>query len=136
MKGEVFIDSGAFIAFLVATDRSHAEVRALFTQPPRRLSTSAFVVAETYGWTLHRAGEEAARTYRRFLASLPALEILDGNAAHRAAVWQKLEILRGTNLTFVDASSLVWIEQRKISIVWGTDHHLSIEGAQVIPGSA
>lgn len=53
---------------------------------------------------------------------------------HRAAVDDKLEVLRGTKLTYVDASSLVWLATKGIDTVWGTDHHLAIEGARVIPG--
>lgn len=86
MKGEVFIDSGAFIAFLVRGDRLHEEAVKLFATPPRRWSTSVLVVAETYGWFVHRLGEDAARTFRHLLPELPGLEILDTDETHRAAV--------------------------------------------------
>ena len=103
--------------------------------PPRRWSTSILVVSETYSWFLHRLGEEAARTFRGLLEELPRLRVLSTDDRHRHAVSSKLDSLRGTKLTYVDASSLVWLEQRRISRVWGTDHHLSIEGARVFPGS-
>jgi predicted nucleic acid-binding protein len=131
---QVFIDSGAFIAFLDRSDRLHKEVVALFARPPRRWYTSALVVAETYGWFLHRLGEDAARTFRLLTAELPGLVILGVDDRHRLAVDRKLEILRGTKLTYVDASSLVWLATKRITTVWGTDHHLSIEGKKVIPG--
>jgi len=135
VTGEVFVDSGAFIAFLVRGDRLHSEAAGLFARPPRHWSTSILVVSETYGWFLHRLGEEAARTFRELLEELPRLRVLNTDDRHRQAVWSKLDSLRGTKLTYVDASSLVWLEQRRISRVWGTDHHLSIEGARVFPGS-
>ena len=135
MRGQVYIDSGAFIAFLVASDHLHREVKRLFSRPPGRWSTSILVVSETYGWFLRRLGEEAARTFRALLEGLPGLEILSSDDEHRAAVWKKLDDLRGTGLTFVDASSLVWLRVRDIGTVWGTDHHLAVEGARVIPGS-
>jgi predicted nucleic acid-binding protein len=75
-KNEVFLDSGAFIAFLDSSDALHAPVSALFARPPRRWSTSLLVVAETYGWFLHRLGEEACRTFRRALECLPGLVLL------------------------------------------------------------
>ena len=65
---------------------------------------------------------------------LPALRVLGADARHLAAVHAKLEALRGTKLSWVDASSLVWLEQRGIRTVWGTDHHLSLDGAKVAPG--
>ena len=107
----------------------------MFARPPRRWCTSAFVVAETYSWFVHRLGEGAARTFRSLLDSLSDLEVLEVDSAHMASVWAKLDDLRGLKLTYVDASSLVWLREREIKTVWGTDHHLSVEGARVLPGS-
>lgn len=134
MSGEVFVDSGAFIAFLDGSDRSHADVSALLDRPPRAWCTSLLVVAETYGWFLHRLGEEPARTFRGLIRELPELRLLDADVAHHAAVSRKLDVLRGRKPTYVDASSLVWLERRRIATVFGTDHHLSLEGARVVPG--
>lgn len=134
MTGQVFIDSGAFIAFLDRSDRQHSTVAALFSRKPRRWSTSTLVLAETYGWFLHRLGEDAARRFRLFTDELPRLQLLGAGVAHRRSVSGKLDALRGCKLTYVDASSLVWLEEKSIPTVWGTDHHLSLEGATVLPG--
>jgi predicted nucleic acid-binding protein len=134
LTGEIFIDSGAFIAFLDRSDRLHGQVVTLFARRPRRWATSALVMSETYGWFLHRLGEDTARMFRLLIRDLPNLRILGADARHLEAVHSKLDALRGCKLTFVDASSLVWLEQRGIVTVWGTDHHLAIEGAGVIPG--
>jgi hypothetical protein len=98
------------------------------------LYTSVPVVSETYSWFLHRLGENAARTFRLLLDDLPSLQLLGADRKHALAVNVTLERLRGTKLTWVDGSSLVFLEQRQIKTVWGTDHHLGIEGARVIPG--
>ena len=66
---------------------------------------------------------------------LPDLEVLGVDLDHHRAVGGKLDSLRGRKLTYVDASSLVFIETRGIRTVWGTDHHLALEGARVVPGS-
>lgn len=133
MTGEVFLDSGVFIAFLVRSDRFHQEAVALFAKPPRSWSTSVLVISECYSWFLHRHGEEAARTFRRLVQDMSELKLLEADTHHQEAVWKKLDILRGSRLTYVDASSLVWLEERKIQTVWGTDHHLALEGAKVVP---
>lgn len=91
------------------------------------------MVAEAYGWFLHRLGEEAARTFRLALAALPRLELLGLDPAHHELVARKLERLRGHKLTYVDASSLVFLQERGIAEVWGTDRDLSLEGARVVP---
>ncbi len=134
MTGDVFIDSGAFIAFLDRTDRLHGEARSLFARRPKRWSTSTLVISEAYGWFLHRLGEDAARTFRLLTLELSHLRVLGSDAHHLDSVHAKLDALRGCKLTFVDASSLVWLEEKKIGRVWGTDHHLAIEGAKVVPG--
>ena len=129
----MFLDTGIFIAFLDRTDGYHKTAVRLFFDPPRRWYTSLAVVAETYGWFLHRLGEHAARTFRLALSELPHLTILGLDAAHHEATSRKLERLRGHKLTYVDASSLVFLYEHRIYEVWGTDRDLSIEGARVIP---
>jgi predicted nucleic acid-binding protein len=133
VSGAVFLDSGIFIAFLDRSDRYHAAALRLFADPPRRLCTSLAVTAETYGWFLHRLGEDAARTFRLALGELPRLQLFPITVEHHAAVGRKLERLRGHRLTYVDASSLVFLGTLGIGEVWGTDRDLSLEGARVIP---
>lgn len=131
--GPIFLDSGIFIAFLDRSDAYHEAAVALFQDPPRRWYTSLAVVAETYGWFLHRLGEEAARTFRQALTDLPRLQLLAIDAKHHAAVVRTLDRHRGRKLTYVDASSLVLVSQLRISQVWGTDRDLALEGARVLP---
>lgn len=129
------VDSGAFISFLDRSARNHAAVRSLFRDPPPALCTTSLVVAETYGWFLHRLGEEPARRFRLFLRDLRRLEIVDTGPAQRDATVARLERWRGHKLTWVDAASLVVIEHRDLHVVWGTDRDLALEGATVLPGA-
>jgi predicted nucleic acid-binding protein len=131
--GPVFVDSGIFIAFLDRSDHYHQAALRLFADPPRRWYTSLAVVSETYGWFLHRLGEDAARTFRLALTDLPRLELLALDAAHHEAVGRMLDRFRGRKLTYVDASSLVFLAERRVREVWGTDHDLALEGARVLP---
>lgn len=131
--GPVFLDTGIFVAFLDRSDRYHDAAFELFADPPRRWCTSLAVVFETYGWFLHRLGEDAARTVRLLLGDLPRLEVLELNTSHAAHVSATLDRLRGHKLTWVDASSLVFLKERRIREVWGTDADLAIEGAIVRP---
>ena len=134
-KSSIFLDSGILIAFLNARDRWHPQAVTLFNGARPRWTTSILVVAETYSWFLHRMGEEAAREFRSFLHSLSGLQVFDAPAAHDGEVGRMLELLRGSKLTYVDASSLALIQQHKIRTIWATDHHLGLTGAEVRPRS-
>lgn len=133
MKEAVFLDTGIFVAFLSARDRWHEQAKALFGLANPRWSTSYLVVSEAYSWFLHRHGEESARTLGRLIENLDGLSIYEVTRDHHRKVGNMLDRLRGSKLTYVDASSLVFMEQRKIRKVWGTDHDLSLTGAEVLP---
>jgi predicted nucleic acid-binding protein len=129
----VFLDSGIFIAFLDRSDRHHAAAVQLFADPPVRWYSSLAVVAESYGWFLHRLGDDAGRTFRVWLAELLHLQLLPIDLAVHELVCRKLDQLRGHKLTYVDAVSLVLLERLRIRDVWGTDRDLGLEGARVVP---
>jgi len=135
MRSKVFLDSGIFIAFLNRKDRWHGAAVELFgSDPPARWTTSLLVVSETYSWFLHRMGEDAGRTFLDLLKSMEGLEVLEASIQHHVDVLRTLDHYRGVKLTYVDASSLTFLEERGIGQVWGTDRHLGLGGAEVQPG--
>jgi predicted nucleic acid-binding protein len=129
----VFLDTGIFVAALDRSDQWHPQASALFAGTRGPLCTSLLVVSEAYSWFLHRMGEESARRFQSFLAALPGLEIFEATRAHHSQVLETLDRYRGTKLTYVDASSIAFLSQHGIRIVWGTDRHLAIGGAKVEP---
>ena len=133
-RGErVFLDSGIFIAALSRRDRWHEQAAALFERSGVRMTTSLLVVSECHSWFLHRHGEQAARQLQGFVAALDRLTLLEATLEHHTRTLRMLDRLRGSSLTYVDADSLAWLEVKKIDTVWGTDHHLGLTGAQVLP---
>lgn len=133
MTESVFLDSGIFVAFLNARDQWHEQAAVLFGATKPRWATSYLVVSEAYSWFLHRHGEEAARSLRTLVANLEGLRIFDVNAHHHRQVARMLDRLRGAKLTYVDASSLCFMERHKIKKAWATDHHLGLTGGEVVP---
>ena len=130
----MFLDTGIVIAALNRRDQYHAQARSLFGsgQPPD-WHTSVLVWSEAYSWCLHRHGEESARICRRFLENLDGLVVMEATTALHQSTCRMLDRLRGTKLTYVDASSLVLVEELDISTVWATDHHIGLTGARVLP---
>lgn len=135
MTDRVFLDSGIFIALLSSRDQWHDRARALFGGHRPGWSTSYLVVSETYSWFLHRHGEEAARSFRAFVGNLDGLTLFEVDEKHDQQIGRMLDRLRGAKLTYVDASSLCFMERLKIRKVWSTDHHLGLTGAEVLPRS-
>jgi predicted nucleic acid-binding protein len=129
----VFLDTGIFVAFLDRSDRWHAEARNLFASRPRAWGTSLLVVAEAHGWFLHRMGEEAARRLHELVADMRGLQLFEMTRVDHRATLAVLDKLRGAKLTYVDAASLALLQKRRIALVWGTDRHLGLLGANVVP---
>jgi len=133
MIGRVFLDTGIFIAFLNRKDRWHSQAVALFNDPKPLWSTSVLVISEAYSWMLFRMGEEAARAFRLLVDNLPDLRIFEATTEYHRDVAKMLDRLRGSRLTYVDASSLALMGQNGIRRVWATDRHLGLTGAEILP---
>ncbi len=133
MTRAVYLDSGIFIAFLNRRDQWHAQAVTLFSTAKPGVKSSVLVVSEAYSWFLHRMGEESARSLLALLDRLPGLHLYEATAAHHDLAVKMLSRYRGSKLTYVDASSLCFIEHHHISTVWATDHHLGLTGATVLP---
>lgn len=129
----VYLDTGIFIAALSRRDQYHEQAAVLFGGERPRWHTSLLVWSEAYSWFLHRHGEEAARAFGLFVDNLAGLVLLEVDTGHHRQVCRMLKRLRGARLTYVDASSLVFLERHGIDTVWSTDHHLGLTGAQVLP---
>ena len=132
-RPKVFLDTGIFIAALNRRDRHHPRARTLFSGARPHWHTSYLVWSEAYSWFIHRHGEEAGRSFRFFADSLEGLVLLEADAAHHRETCRLLDRLRGTRLTYVDASSLAFVERLGIETVWSTEYHLGLTGAEVRP---
>lgn len=132
MRESAFIDSGALVGFLVRSNPDHGALVRLFSRPPGRLYTSVLVIAETYDW-LRRLTSDGAAAFTELLRLLPNLEILTADFGHASAVERKLSAYPDTDLSYLGASSLVFLGQHRIPEVWGSDPVLGLEGARVLP---
>ncbi len=132
---KVFLDTGIFIALLSRRDQRHKQALSLFGGPRPSWFTSILVWSEAHSWFLHRHGEEAARSFRTLVVSLEGLRVLAANANQHEEALRMLDRMRGSRLTYVDASSLALMERHEIHIAWSTDYHLGLAGAAVLPRS-
>lgn len=132
-RPRVFLDTGIVVAALNRRDRHHDAAMDLFGGPVPRWHTSALVWSEACAWFLQRGGEASAARCRRFLEELAGLEVLEATAGLQYETSRMLERLDAPTLTWVDASSLAFMEAADIRVVWATDRHLGLTGAEVLP---
>ena len=130
---KVFLGTGIFIAAMSRRDRYHEQARALFAHTPPRWHTSVLVWSEAYNWFLDQHGDEVAGAFGSMVASLEGLVMFTADENHHAQVCRMSDRLRHEHLTYVDASSLVLMDDHEIKTVWSTDRRLGLTGAEVLP---
>lgn len=123
----VFVDTGGFVALLVADDASHARARELFAEANKerwRLVTTNAVVFETYGVLLIRS-----RDKRR--AAMTFLDLV-GTGTCRIERVRRTDEVNATSVlrshedktySFCDALSFVVMERLRVSEAIAFDRH-------------
>ena len=136
----VFVDTGAWIALLNASERLHPKARetyASFSIQGTRLATSSDVLDETTTRLRYDAGLKAALAFRDAVESAEKRRLLrviwvDANV-HRQA-WSLLERHGDIALSFTDATSAAIARGLKVKTVFGFDRDFRALGFELIPG--
>jgi predicted nucleic acid-binding protein len=129
----VFVDTSAILALLVPTDIAHVRAAKAFAslqdeQAP--LVTTSYVLVETYALIGRRLGLRAVDAIRRDFEPLLEVVWID-RKLHDAGL--ELLLARGTtDLSLVDASSWVVINERGIGRVFAFDRHYDVEGFSLV----
>ena len=129
-KPSVYVDTGAFIAFLDKSDTYHSLFAHLFADPPGLIST-LFVIAEGQGWFLKRYDSYKALQFMSFIEELKPLIVLDIQKEEMKGASSMLRHFSDQNLTLADACGLWLMKKMKIKTCWGTDRHLTLTGASL-----
>ena len=130
-RTECYVDTSALIAFLDRSDSHHPLFRQLFSKPPT-LVTSALVIAEGHGWFLRRYDQPRAVQFLAFIDALPNLGIQPFDAAALAKSGVVVKKFAHQKLTLADAHGLSIMSDRRITLCWSTDRHLSLGGAALV----
>jgi len=130
---EVFADTSALYALLVAGDGNHAAARQIATalgKQGARLVSSSFVVLESVSLLQSRAGIDAVRLFRR--AALPLLEIVwvDGGLLERAMSTLLAAGQRRVSLT--DWTSFAIMHERSIRLAFAFDEDFARQGFELL----
>lgn len=126
----VFVDTGGFVALLVANDAAHARAAELFRQALRerwQLVTTNAVVMETYAVILNRArnGRQVAIAFLDILSapSLQALTVVRLSKSDEDAAAALVRAHDDKAYSLCDASSFVVMERLGITEAIAFDRH-------------
>ena len=118
----VFVDTSALLALLNPDDSAHRRARAAFdglAAMGAALTTTSYVLVETYALVGRRLGAEAVRAFREALA--PLLDVIWVDEALHEAGLDLLLTRKSNRLSLVDAVSFVAIRQRAVDRVFAYD---------------
>lgn len=127
----LFVDSGAWIALVSASDRHHAEAEQMFRQAMASripLFTTNLVIAEVHRLLLFRAGiRAAARVIDRIDAGRSLRVEFAGQGHHeRARAW--LARLDDQRISYTDAVSFAVMETARCTAAISFDSDFAIAG--------
>lgn len=132
---DVFVDTSAIYAVLVAEDPEHAAAVAAIDalQTDRaRLVTTGPVIGETVALLQRRAGVEAVRQYRNAIE--PALEVTWGDRILYESAMGALLAAGRRDVSLVDWSSFAFMRAHGIREAFAFDEDFQAQGFTVVPG--
>lgn len=136
MKQELFVDTGAWYALQVTTDRWHVRVAEAFrsiSSRGLRLTTTNLVIGETYTLLRTRHGRSDAF---RFLDHIDAATYLVRTAMDETVEREAYTLLRrfaDHDFSFVDATSFVVMRGRRARFALALDKHFVTAGFTRVP---
>jgi predicted nucleic acid-binding protein len=129
-----FVDTSAFYALLVRTERSHDPIRASFAKLIADLTplwTTSFVVVETMALLQHRVGLAAAHDFDEALLPSVRVRWVDEDL-YRSGV-DRLWRANRRRLSLVDAVSLEFMRSEGIGTALALDPHFREAGITLLP---
>ncbi len=136
MNGEVFVDTGAWLALAHDRDQYHAKARRIYPRllaDAARLITTNLVLAECHALLLKNKGREVALLFIDTLKQSPRIELVESTSALETEAVELLRRYRDQDFSFADAVSFALMKQRGIDTAFGFDRHFATAGVKLVP---
>ena len=136
MVGEVFVDTGAWVALQDPDDRWHRQAAAALEASLARghaLVTTNLVVGETYTFLRRTVGHEAAFRFIETLERSPRLTLVHVDEEQERQAFALLRRYRDQAFSFVDGASFVVMRKRGIRRAFAFDSHFAAAGFVRVP---
>lgn len=127
------MDTGAWFAYVNASDPDHARVRKFFDHYQGRLVTSSYVFDETVTLTQARLGHARALAVGGTLLDAAVVEWVHVGPADEKAAWDLFVKRPDKSYSFTDCTSFVLMRRRKIAKAVTLDEHFRQEGFALLP---
>lgn len=128
----VLLDTSALLAVLVHNDDMHKKARATFellVTVKTEFCITSYILLESLSLLQARVGLQAARRF--YHDFLPIFTIHWVNAELHDKAFRRLELRGRRDLSLVDCTSFVWMEEAGILHAFAYDEHFSREGFMV-----
>jgi len=132
-KESIFVDTGAWFAYINASDPDHSRVRQFLDQYPGRVVASTYVFDETVTLTQARLGHRKALAVGRTLLDSAIVEMIHITPSDEKAAWNLFEKQADKSYSFADCTSFVVMRRQKIATAVALDSHFFQEGFIVAP---
>jgi uncharacterized protein len=136
MKGEIFVDSGAWLALAHDRDQYHAKACRIYPRllaESQRMVTTNLVVAECHALLLKYKGREVALLFIDTMKQSPRIEQVHSTAALEAEALELLRRYRDQDFSYTDAVSFALMKQRGIQTAFAFDRHFAAAGFKLVP---
>lgn len=134
MVDEVFVDTSALYALMVAGDEAHDSVRQalqVLEGQAARLRTSSFVLQETVSLLQARSGVSAIRRFR--LGLEPLLEVVWVDPSTYEAAMAALLAASSRTVSLTDWTSFEIMRRQEIDVAFTLDDDFRRQGFRVLP---
>ena len=137
----IFVDTSAWIDLMNKSERHHAVATAFHkTLSPTALRITTWgIISETFTWIrYHIGGREALRwlVLKETMERQGVLQVVFPDSQMEIGVRKVIDRYGDQSLSYVDAFSIVLIQSRPdIDAVFAFDHHMTLAGRPVLPGS-
>ena len=129
----LFVDTGAWFAFLNRSDPDHGAVASLLNGRDVRLVTSNYVFDETVTLTRVRLGHAAATRIGAVLLDPRNVDLTRVSAADEVAAWDLFRGREDKGYSFTDCTSFVLLRRLGLDTAAALDRHFEQEGFRALP---
>lgn len=129
----IFVDTGAWYAYINARDPDHLRLRGFLNSFTGRLVTSTYVFDETVTLVLTRLGHQRAVQVGSVLLDSSVVELVRVGPSDERSAWQLFQERPDKSYSFTDSTSFVLMQRLDLLKALTLDNHFAQEGFEVLP---